>query len=109
VGVPKNQQVKEPMIDPVHEHTVEGVDLVYLQVDPSEYIARQRFLSHKCAMGKVEDYRLDGINLIDPHKPITWEETVVNLFVLDMLHTNTLPSKTTYKHGLYAYSYPFLQ
>lgn len=53
VGVPKNQEIKEPMIDPVHEHTVEGVDLVYLQIDPSEYIARQRFLSHKCAMGKV--------------------------------------------------------
>lgn len=31
------------------------------------------------------------------------------MFVLDMLHTNTLPNKTTYKHGLYAYSYPFLQ
>ena len=60
-------------------------------------------------MGKVEDYRLDGIQLIDPHKPITWEETVVNLFVLDMLVNNSLPNKTTYKNGLYAYSYPFLQ
>jgi len=29
-------------------------------------------MSHKCAMGQVEDYRLDGIELIDPHKPITW-------------------------------------
>ncbi len=49
-----------------------GVDLMFLQIDPSEYIARQRFMSHKCAMGKVEDYRLDGIQLIDPHKPLTW-------------------------------------
>ena len=72
-------------------------------------MARQRFMSHKCALGKVEDYRLDGIELIDPHRPITWEETVVNLFTLDMLVSNTLPSQTTYKNGLYAYSYPFLQ
>jgi hypothetical protein len=72
-------------------------------------MARQRFMSHKCALGKVEDYRLDGVELIDPHRPITWEETVVNLFVLDMLVHNTLPSKTSYKNGLYAYSYPFLQ
>jgi hypothetical protein len=28
---------------------------------------------------------------------------------MDMLINNTLPQKTTYKHGLYAYSYPFLQ
>ena len=86
-----------------------GADLVFLQVDPSEYLARQRFMSHKCALGKVEDYRLDGITLIDPHKPITWEETVINLFVMDMLVNNSLPNKTTYKNGLYAYSYPFLQ
>lgn len=66
-------------------------------------------MSHKCALGKVEDYRLDGVQLIDPHRPITWQETVVNLFVLDMLVSNTLPDKTTYKNGLYAYSYPFLQ
>ena len=66
-------------------------------------------MSHKCALGKVEDYRLDGVQLIDPHRPITWEETVVNLFVMDMLINNSLPSSTTYKNGLYAYSYPFLQ
>jgi hypothetical protein len=49
-----------------------GVDLVFLQIDPSNYMARQRFMSHKCALGKVEDYRLDGVELIDPHKAITW-------------------------------------
>jgi hypothetical protein len=30
-----------------------GIDLLFLQIDPSEYMARQRFMSHKCAMGKV--------------------------------------------------------
>jgi len=86
-----------------------GLDLMYLQLDPSDYMARQRFMSHKCAAGNVEDYRLDGIELIDPHRPITWEETVVNLFSMDMMLSNTLPSKTTYKNGLYAYSYTFVQ
>jgi hypothetical protein len=86
-----------------------GVDLMFLQVDPSEWVARQRFMSHKCAQGGVEDYRLDGVELVDPHRPITWEETVVNLLTMDMLINNSLPSKTNYKNGLYAYSYPFLQ
>ena len=97
------------MLDEVQATVAAGVDLLFLQVDPSDYMARQRFLSHKCALGKVEDYRLDGIEIIDPHKPISWEETVVNLFTIDMALANSLPAKTTYKHGLYAYSYPFLQ
>lgn len=109
IGVPKGTLGQKSIHDEIQAQTAEGVDLIYLQIDPSEYMARQRFMSHKCAMGKVEDYRLDGIELIDPHRPITWEETVVNLFVLDMLINNTLPQKTSYKHGLYAYSYPFLQ
>jgi hypothetical protein len=95
--------------DEVQMLAAAGVDLMFLQIDPSEYMARQRFMSHKCAMGKVEDYRLDGIQLIDPHRPTSWEETVVNLFVMDMLVNNTLPKATSYKNGLYAYSYPFLQ
>jgi hypothetical protein len=28
---------------------------------------------------------------------------------MDMLINNSLPNNTTYKNGLYAYSYPFLQ
>lgn len=28
---------------------------------------------------------------------------------MDMLLNNSLPKGTTYKNGLYAYSYPFLQ
>ena len=111
IGVPrsKSRAHTSPLHDEVQVMTAGGADLLFLQIDPSEYIARQRFMSHKCAMGKVEDYRLDGIELVDPLRPVTWEETVVNLFVLDMLVSNSLPSKTTYKNGLYAYSYPFLQ
>jgi hypothetical protein len=29
-------------------------------------------MAHRCAMGQVEDYRLDGVHLIDPHRPISW-------------------------------------
>lgn len=107
----KASKVKDANVklDEVQSLVSAGVDLMFLQIDPQEYVARQRFMSHKCAMGKVEDYRLDGVELIDPHRPITWEETVVNLFTMDMLINNSLPSKTSYKNGLYAYSYPFLQ
>lgn len=48
-------------------------DLLFLQIDPSAYMARERFMSHRCAMGNVEDYRLDGVHMIDPHRPVTWE------------------------------------
>ena len=72
-------------------------------------MARERFMSHRCAMGEVEDYRLDGVNLIDPHMPVTWEETVVNLLTMDMQQKNHLPHEVKYKEGMYAYSYPSLQ
>lgn len=60
-------------------------DLLFLQFNPGPYMARQRFLSHKCALKEVEDYSKSGISNIDPVKPYTWEECVVNLVVLDML------------------------
>lgn len=74
IGCPQVVTAKSttPIHDEVQALTAGGADLLFLQVDPSEYIARQRFMSHKCAMGNVEDYRLDGIDLIDPHRPITW-------------------------------------
>jgi hypothetical protein len=54
-------------------------------MDPSAYLARQRFMSHKCAMKEVEDYDKKSIEVMDPSKPYTWEECIVNLVVLDML------------------------
>lgn len=47
-------------------------------------------MSHKCAMSEVEDYRLDGVHLVDPHKPLGWEETVVNLLTMDMNRNNKM-------------------
>jgi hypothetical protein len=45
-------------------------------------------MAHKCALKEVEDYDTKGIELIDPIKPLSWEECVVNLVVLDMLREN---------------------
>ena len=66
-------------------------------------------MAHRCAMGKVEDYHLDGVHCIDPHLPLTWEETVVNLLTTDMVRENKLPKNINYNKGLYAYSYPYLE
>lgn len=63
-------------------------DLVYLQMNPAPFVARQRFLSHKCALKDVEDYSIHGIKNIDPIHIDSWEECVVNLVVLDMLNKN---------------------
>jgi hypothetical protein len=65
-------------------------------------------LAHKCALKGVEDYDVKGIEMIDPHKPYSWEETVVNLVVLDMLRENNDHSKIDYAKGFATYSYPYL-
>lgn len=36
-------------------------DLIYLQLDPSQYIARQRYMAHKCALKETEDYDIKAI------------------------------------------------
>jgi hypothetical protein len=80
-----------------------------LQLDPSAYLARQRFMSHKCAMKEVEDYDKKSIEIMDPSKPYTWEECVVNLVVLDMLQHNKTHDKLDYSKGLCTFSYPYLK
>jgi len=42
-------------------------------------------MAHKCALKETEDYDIKAIQCIDPNQPESWEETVVNLTVLDML------------------------
>jgi hypothetical protein len=69
----KKAEDDKSRMDEIQAYVSAGIDLMFLQIDPSDYVAQQRFMSHKCAMGGVEDYRLDGIDLIDPHRPITWE------------------------------------
>lgn len=54
-------------------------DLVFVQMDPSNFIARQRFLSHKSALKGVEDYDKKAIHSINPEAPQSWEEAVVNI------------------------------
>ncbi len=111
MGVPYGQSHEDfsdyKTIEKVFERT--HPDLVFLQLDPSAYIARQRFLAHKSALKKVEDYDAKGIELIDPSKPLSWEECVVNLVVLDMLRHNEVHEKLDYTRGFCTYSYPYLR
>lgn len=54
-------------------------DLVFLQMSPENFLVRQRFLSHKSALNDVEDFDKKAIECLNPEKPETWEELVVNL------------------------------
>jgi hypothetical protein len=58
--------------------TKNAPDLVFLQMDPMNYIVRQRFLSHKCALNQVEDYQVKGVEDLNDPKPVSWEECIVN-------------------------------
>ncbi|CAD8207800.1 unnamed protein product [Paramecium octaurelia] len=84
-------------------------DLIVLQLDPSPYLARQRFLAHKCALQNVEGYEMYDTPLIDPLKPHAWEEAVVNLVVLDMLNANKNMEEIDWSKGLSTYSYANIQ
>ena len=79
-----------------------------MELDPSAYIARQRFLAHKCGLKGVEEYDTKGIENIDPCAPHSWEECVINLVVLDMLRENLPHSELDYTKGFATYSYPYL-
>ena len=46
---------------------------------------------------------------MDPGKPFTWEECVVNLVVLDMLEKNKTHDKLDYSKGYAKHSYPYLK
>jgi len=70
-------------------------------------MARQRFLSHKSALHNLEDYELKGIEHLNPDVPMSWEECVVNLNVLDMLQTNQLHTEVDYTTGFSTFSYPY--
>ena len=46
---------------------------------------------------------------MDPGKPFTWEECVVNLVVLDMLEKNKTHDKLDYSKGYATHSYQYLK
>jgi hypothetical protein len=86
--------------------TLTHPDLVFLQIDPSAYIARQRFLGHKCALNGVEDYDIRDTRAIDPLSPHSWEECVVSNVVLDMVDRNENVDQVRLTEGISTYSYP---
>ena len=65
-------------------------------------------MAHKCGLKEIEEYDKKGIQIMDVSKPISWEECVVNLVVLDMLKNNDTHDKIDYRKGYSTYSYPYL-
>jgi hypothetical protein len=47
-------------------------DLIFLQLDPMPFIVRQRYISHKCALNKVEDYDEKAVPNLNFPAPYTW-------------------------------------
>jgi len=82
-------------------------DMVFLQMQPCNFMARQRYLAHKSALNGVEDFDVKAIENINPDVPMSWEETVVNLEVLDMLQTNQLHTDVDFTEGFTTFSYPY--
>ena len=73
------------------------------------YIMRQRFMAHKCAIHEVEDYDIRGVDNIQYPRPYSWDECVVNLVTMDMLRANQIHMLLDYSKGLSCYSYPQYQ
>ena len=84
-------------------------DLIFLPISPEQYITRQRFLSQKHAINEVEDYDVKAMPSLNPECPLSFEECIVNLNVLDMLEKNKLYDDLNLTRGIAAYSYPELQ
>jgi hypothetical protein len=84
-------------------------DMVFLQLSPENFMARQRFLSQKSALKGVEDFDIKALSEINPQKPLTWEECVVNPGVLDMLKENEIFDKIHLPKSFYTYSNPEVQ
>jgi len=109
-GIPKGQVNEDPHRD-ILTSAMEAnhPDLVFLQMNPEPWIARQRFMAHKSALKGVEDYEINGLEQMDPTVPHSWEECVVNLVVLDSLRQNKVHTELFFPDGVACYSYPFLQ
>lgn len=78
-------------------------------MEPMAYIARQRFLSHKCALHEVEDYDTKGVENLNEPRPTSWQEAIVDPLILDMSYANQIHLKLDYTKGFMCYSSPQLQ
>jgi len=59
-GIPKGQVNEDPHRD-ILTSAMEAnhPDLVFLQMNPEPWLARQRFMAHKSALKGVEDYEIN--------------------------------------------------
>ena len=110
-GVPHGKDIDKSDLTDDLRMSVTGVspDLIFLQIPPEQFIARQRFVSHKHAMNEVEDYDVKALPSLNPECPLSFEECIVNLNVLDMLEQNKLYDELNLARGIAAFSYPELQ
>lgn len=80
-GVPKGIDMENPKDQDIWVRAMRrnAPDMVFLQMDPSNFMARQRYLAHKSALNGVEDYDVKATESLLPDRPMSWEETVGNL------------------------------
>lgn len=80
-GVPYGNDTENPKERDIFMRSLDRnrPDLVFLQMSPCNFMSRQRFLAHKSALKGVEDYNVKAVDDLNPEKPLTWEETVINL------------------------------
>jgi hypothetical protein len=83
-------------------------DIVFLQIDPMNYIIWQRYQAHKSALHEIEDYDMRGVEDLQFPRPHSWEECVVNLITIDTLRANNTFLNIDYTKGLSTFSYPYI-
>jgi hypothetical protein len=78
-------------------------------MEPMPYLTRQRFLSHKCALNKLEDYDVKGVDNLNDPRPISWQEAIIDPLILDMSYANQVHTKLDYTKGFVTFSSSNLQ
>jgi hypothetical protein len=59
VGCTRREVAEEDSFDDLKKLLMKAEpDLIVLQLDPSRFISRQRFLAHRCALNGVKEYHL---------------------------------------------------
>ena len=81
-------------------------ELIFLQVNPMPYLARQRYVSYQLALQGDEDYNKKSVYSLDNPVPLSWDECVVNLVTLDCIRQNVSYKDLDLTTSLATYSYP---
>lgn len=99
-------QSQDPFMQAMYEYKP---DLIFVQLCPMNYIARQRYVSHQVAMRGDSDFNKKATFSLDNPIPLTWDECAVNLITLDSIRQNIPHDQMNLSKSLATYSYPTLQ